>query len=320
MSESTKLKIGLDPEFFLYKDGKPISAHDIVPGTKAKPYKLPNCHIQADGTAVEFNTIPASTADEFVEHLRAALNDIRKIIPKEYDFKYIPSVQYPKDYFAALPRSARDIGCEPDFSAHNLGQINSRPKSPDWLAAVLRTGAAHIHVGWGEGLDIKSQGHKWDCIVLVNNLYNAFNSFIPIWDKDVQRRNMYGGRGSYRPKTYGVEYRELSNAWLRYPELWPWVFNTVKATFDKTIEGKMLVSPRRDYYYPWETFTTPPSKEIYEQQTRYSYGYPSGYIPIQGVWRKRGEVTDLEQLVFMNNSLRETGMPEFPTNFTYKEA
>ncbi len=39
-----------------------------------------------------------------------------------------------------------------------------------------------------------------------------------MYDKDTERRGMYGKAGAFRPKPYGVEYRTLSNAWLSNDE------------------------------------------------------------------------------------------------------
>ena len=52
--------------------------------------------------------------------------------------------------------------------------------------------------------------------------------FLPslLFDDDTERRKLYGFPGSFRPKQYGVEYRPLSNKWLRNEVLMTWVFNT----------------------------------------------------------------------------------------------
>ena len=43
-------------------------------------------------------------------------------------------------------------------------------------------------------------------------------------DDDTDRRSLYGASGAYRLKPYGVEYRVLSNFWLRSEELQRWAY------------------------------------------------------------------------------------------------
>lgn len=44
-------------------------------------------------------------------------------------------------------------------------------------------------------------------------------------DNDKERRKLYGKAGAYRTPHYGVEYRTLSNFWMRDKKLVEWVFN-----------------------------------------------------------------------------------------------
>jgi hypothetical protein len=230
------ITIGADPEFFLSRNGEIISAHDIVPGTKDKPHPLKNgIAIQADGTAVEFNIPPAKTADEFCNSIQTALDEIRKAVPKEFKFEFKPSVKFPQSYFDTLPKNATELGCSPDFAASDGGR--RKPIIDPKLAGNIRAAGGHIHVGWGENLNVRDGGHLFDCVILVNSLNWYFKTFEKRWDKDNVRQTMYGNRGAFRPKSYGVEYRGLSNKWLEYPKLWPWIFNNTKTLFDINING-----------------------------------------------------------------------------------
>ena len=46
-------------------------------------------------------------------------------------------------------------------------------------------------------------------------------------DSCTKRREMYGQAGAYRPKSYGLEYRVLSNFWLQSDDYIKWAYNTV---------------------------------------------------------------------------------------------
>jgi len=232
----TNIHVGADPEFFLTKDGMPVSAHEVVPGSKEKPFPLKNgvC-IQADGTAVEFNIPPAATADAFANSIQDALNQIRELVPKEYSFSFTPSVKFDKTYFSNLPENTKRLGCDPDYMAQRLGLRSSIVKATD--LGTTRVAGGHIHVGWGKDLDPKDEGHFFDCVNLVASLDNRFRSLTQFWDTDKLRPKFYGADGAFRPKSYGVEYRGLSNAWLRYPKLWPWLFHNTVAAVQKLKTG-----------------------------------------------------------------------------------
>jgi len=240
------ITIGADPEFFLFRDGEPVSAHDIVPGTKKHPQPLKDgVAVQADGTAVEFNIPICKTTDEFVSSLHSALRQIRKIIPKKYEFKFTPTVEYNKEYFQKLPRIATEIGCSMDYQAYHRG----RRRSPPAYIGSLCAGGGHLHIGWGEDLNTESPGHLFDCCELIKSVDTYFKSYEKFWDKDVRRKGLYGTLGAFRPKTYGVEYRGLSNAWLGYPELWPWIFNATKKIFKRLTEVNDATYPQEFSYY-----------------------------------------------------------------------
>lgn len=222
------IKIGADPEFFLTdkETKKPVSAHGLVPGTKKKPHKLDAGAVQLDGTAVEFNIEPAATAFEFTHNITVVLKQIREMIPEKYDFNFSPVVTYSKAYFDTIPESSKELGCDPDFDALSLNPLQAKPKPNQ--KSLMRTGAGHIHIGWLDKVDPTNADHLWDCVEFSKQAYHVFNTAAGLYDKDTQRALMYGGGATFRPKTYGLEYRSPSNAWLNYPKLWSWIFETSK--------------------------------------------------------------------------------------------
>jgi hypothetical protein len=52
---------------------------------------------------------------------------------------------------------------------------------------------------------------------------------------------MYGAAGAFRPKTYGVEYRVLSNAWLLSEARMRFVFKQTQTAVNNLIAGNRAV-------------------------------------------------------------------------------
>ena len=232
-----QLKLGADPEFFVKKDGFNLSAHELVPGTKTEPYKLENGHVQVDGTAIEFNIEPANSPFEFSYNIESVLTQIRDMVPRDYSFDYVPSVRYTKKQMDELPDKAKELGCEPDYSAYNSEPVrNMRPNQRN----LMRTGAGHIHIGWTEKMEPFDQSHFWDCRQVTLQMNNIMGPMSKVWDHDEKRASMYGNGPTLRPKSYGVEYRTPSNAWLNYPLIWNWIFQLVEAVMENMTKGKFV--------------------------------------------------------------------------------
>lgn len=233
------MKIGTDPEFFLYdtEARKYISAHDMLPGNKHDPYKVDCGAIQVDGTAVEFNIDAVETEEDFVHNIKTVLGQLRKMIPEKYAFHYVPIIQYPMSYFKTLPDSAKELGCDPDFSSYSMSQNHVPKEIGSW-----RTGSGHIHVGWTSGqiVDV-GNNHFIDAAMLATQMDRAFHYNEALWDSMNSRRQIYYGYGgAFRAKPYGCEYRGLSNAWLKNEKHWRYVYRLTEAVFQKTVDGEYI--------------------------------------------------------------------------------
>lgn len=207
---------GADPEIFLINlmTGEPVSAHGIIPGNKQNPEPFSVGMIQLDGTAAEFNILPCETEDEFVSSLFKMVRDVEHFVKtknQELGVIIAPSVHYDPDYFKKIPISSRRLGCDPDFDAYSM-QTNTPPNP----RGTMRTGAGHIHIGWTVGEYPFAPLHFDECARITRQLdHSLLIASMVLWDKDLERRKMYGRAGSFRPKHFGVEYRPLSNAYLQ---------------------------------------------------------------------------------------------------------
>lgn len=217
--------IGCDPELFVTNaEGRPRSAHGLVPGTKESPYKVEKGAIQVDGMALEFNIEPAASEDEFVGNISTVMRELREQCPSEFKFHIKPSVRFHHAILKKAPEEAKELGCMPDLDAYTLKE-NPRPNGN----TTLRTASGHIHIGFTKDADVTDEAHLLKCATLVKHLDLFLGLRSLEWDKDKTRRKLYGNPGAMRLKTYGPEYRVLSNMWLDREELVRFVYRQTLA-------------------------------------------------------------------------------------------
>lgn len=229
-----ELLIGADPEVFAFKDGKAVSAHGLVKGDKQNPFKVDKGAIQVDGMALEFNIDPAKNADEFVENITTVMNILAGEVP-DLELRAVPTATFSRKILDAQPLEALILGCEPDFNAYNGGRANPTPNAKD---VNFRTGAGHIHIGWGENIPIDDPSHIEACCHFAKELDFALAVPAMKFDSDTKRRHLYGKAGCFRPKSYGMEYRTLSNAWLAHPDLIRWVYSNTQLAFSRLLKQR----------------------------------------------------------------------------------
>jgi hypothetical protein len=228
------IKIGSDPELFVTKGGKFRCAAGLIPGTKEVPHPVKDGAVQIDGFALEFNTDPASTEDEFVGNVTSVMDQLRKMVePKGYEFAIVPSARFNGNHFNAQSDEAKELGCTPDYNAYTM-QENPKPDNK----TTMRTASGHIHIGFTEGADPNSEEHMIRCSTLVKQLDVYLGLTSLFFDHDKMRRKMYGQAGSFRPKPYGVEYRVLSNAWLLSEERMRFVHSQAVRAVNDLIKGE----------------------------------------------------------------------------------
>lgn len=229
-------KIGADPEVFLRDtSGRFVSGHDLIPGTKEKPFFVPDGAIQVDGVALEFNIAPANTSNEFIGNIKSVMGSLKEHYGQtrpDCDFAIEPTATFDKEYFDALPEEPKILGCTPDFNAYT-GLENSPPHTDE----PFRTGAGHIHIGWGSGYSISNPDHFDLCRDVVKQLDCILYPASLLWDHDQKRRTLYGRLGAFRPKKYGVEYRPLSNAILKAQFIQKFVFDATVQAVDLLMNG-----------------------------------------------------------------------------------
>lgn len=207
--ENTSPMLGADPEMFLYnkQQERLMPAFGLIGGTKEEPkpfVDLPQGFAyQEDGAALEFNVPPAPTSVDFCRNIRTAMNALsRTVLPLIYA-QGVGITLTPEEL---NHKSAQNIGCKPDFNAYDKnGEFKRQPFTAEQLGSERYAGG-HFHVQYNtEALPHWAAARFLDLFLGLPSLR---------YDSQGGRREKYGRPGLYRPKSYGIEYRTLSNFWL----------------------------------------------------------------------------------------------------------
>lgn len=237
MTTIKDFKLGADPEFFVKDGDKFVSAFDLVKGTKHNPLRVTNGAVQVDGMALEYNIDAASDVETFIRNNRMVIAQLREMVDPKLGFAFTPVAQFGYDYIQAQPEDAKKLGCTPDFNAYT-GEENPPPDAE----TPFRTASGHIHIGWTKDMDIDDPEHLEACRMMVRQLDALLGCASVVWDPDPTRRQLYGKAGAFRPKSYGVEYRVMSNAWLNSDWQMELVFNMAQYAFKALLNGNVFYS------------------------------------------------------------------------------
>lgn len=223
----TEYTIGADPEVFMSAGGKFVSAHDAIPGTKARPHVVNHGAVQVDGMALEFNIDPAKNYQEFQDNLDSVQATLKSMIG-DCDFMTQASVEFDEVFEKSVPRSALTLGCSADYNGWTMDEMN-KPNSQ----AKMRTAGGHVHIGGFFADDPFEIEHYVKSARLSRILDYTLGVYSILWDSDDKRRSLYGQAGAFRPKRYGMEYRTLSNKWIFNK-------NVVQFVYDSVVEALQL--------------------------------------------------------------------------------
>ncbi len=226
-------KLGADPEVFVGDASGVRSIIGRIGGTKESPMPLPlgdGFAVQEDNVALEFN-IPASASKaEWVTNIAAATGYLENFVSSVHGFHFVheSAVSFPKNELKHP--AALVFGCDPDFNAWTLKR-NPRPASKD---RNLRSCGGHIHIGNTDADPIK--------LIKACDLFLGVPSVL--MDKGELRKILYGKAGAHRKKSYGVEYRVLSNYWIFKERLMEWAYDNTGRALEFAMVGPELESER----------------------------------------------------------------------------
>ena len=90
----------------------------------------------------------------------------------------------------------------------------------------------HISIGW----DNPTQEQQLD---MVKSMDATVGLESVLLDNDIERKKLYGKAGCFRFREYGIEYRSLSNFWIKTDESLKWAWNTTMKAIELVNSGKI---------------------------------------------------------------------------------
>lgn len=207
--------LGTDPEFFLQtNDGTPVSVCGKIGGTKGDALDIGGGYaIQEDNVMVEWNIEPQDNPYDFArvtyEGTQRVMDFVRTKTGKDIHPLLSAWVRMPANQLVTM--QAREFGCSVDYGAYLKGDTLPvmDPEEFDLPEGdAYRFAGGHVHIGYDNPNEVPE--------FVVAALADVYLGLYAVGKGENQgrRRRQYGTAGRYRPTTYGIEYRTLSNWWL----------------------------------------------------------------------------------------------------------
>lgn len=215
-TDKEPVRIGADPEVFVFRDGKIVPVCGLVGGTKDNPIKVDIAQnkkgmigsyaYQEDNVAFEFNIPACSRGADFVDAIRRMRQWMSNFLAeKGLEWRNKAAQKFTAN---ALDHPlAQVIGCNPDMWAYKQGVGYERQAFNIKQLGNYRYCGGHIHLGYDrKAIPPNIMAQLVDLLITIPHLR---------FDKQGPRRQFYGLPGVYREKPYGIEYRTFSNFWLQ---------------------------------------------------------------------------------------------------------
>jgi hypothetical protein len=248
------INMGCDPEFFFTKKGQVIGSEKVLSAGKSKADSF-NGKFVIDGVQAELNPQPSTCRAAVTNAIRLCFKDLHDKVLAEHkgvSADFSQCIEVSKEEMDSLSEKSKIFGCAPSTNVYNEGKSKTSVIGVDPKKYRGRSAGGHVHLGihsWYSYDDAEQTRVK-------NNLKNV-EVLVPILDivvgntcvlldraeSNKERRKVYGRAGEYRLKDYGIEYRTLSNFWLRSCQLTSFVFSLSRLAVHLVRESK----PDNDY-------------------------------------------------------------------------
>lgn len=229
--------IGYDAETFLRNSRGYIPAERVLAGTKGRGTSIGKGVIaHPDNIMAEISSAAPFDAKNLMQRIKHDVNKLREHVAP-VSVSIVPQITVSQEWLDSC-ENANEIGCDIDYQ-------NGAPRNPiksDTLG-LARYAGGHIHFDVDDCIAPDYAASVCDVMLAV--------ACIAAGEQQGGRRKVYGLPGIYRPKSYGVEYRTLSNFWLEWLHRDNTFGNLVRITseaFENVIDEVLILPAKHGDY------------------------------------------------------------------------
>lgn len=235
------IMFGCDPEFFFRRGSDVVGAEKILPlsGLEYTPGEFGRkdggygamagtvSKIIIDGVQAELNPRPNGCRAQMGNELACIFTKLKDHM-KQYDrlrVDFKQTIKLTKKDFSALSDNSKKFGCMPSKNSHDNGKEGKITVNPETYK--YRSAGGHLHFGAPRADYFNNDKEVITRVLaqperLIRMMDILVGNTCVLLDRDpgnVERRKVYGRAGEFRTPPHGVEYRTLSNFWLRSYQL-----------------------------------------------------------------------------------------------------
>lgn len=233
--KTTTPSLGSDPEFFFVgnKTGNVRGSERIIPEAGIK---VASSEFVRDGIQVELHPNPSTCRALAAHEIVRCMKGIRDVLQKDgrFNLSFDQVVKVTSYELGVLSEDSKKFGCAPSFNSHNEGKESEITVNP--AKYKYRSAGGHIHIGSGDSYPVI---RNYDVMAQVLDV--ILGNTCVLLDRHPltkERRKVYGRAGEYRKPVYGIEYRVLSNFWMKSYQLMSLVYGL--ARFSVTVMNSHL--------------------------------------------------------------------------------
>jgi hypothetical protein len=222
--------LGADPELFVTREGRVVGSKELLPQEPSEirvpavdppisgNYFAPGILMATatrDGVQVEFqHRCPAECRQYFGYSIRTALYWLaQQAAEKGLKLSFDPVIDLSDQTWEEMKPEERRLGCNPSLNIYGPAEIGVDPDT-----YRVRSAGGHIHLGFSWPRSRIAHKPLERLVALLDVFVGNTAVLLDRNPRAAERRQVYGRAGEYRLPSHGLEYRTLSNFFLRgYP-------------------------------------------------------------------------------------------------------